>query len=197
MNIHSAVVTRDPEITKKCILDAALALFAARGFHGTNVPDVAKTAQVGAGSIYRHFADKVALVNAVFQQWKLRFTEELLNPAPDPGLSYEEQFREIWARLWRFYRKHPQATIFLDVHAHGDYLSDESRKIAESLESKFEAWVRGGQKQGALVGARPEELIAMVYGAFIGLVKMEINGQTMSARHQESSGDCAWNLVSP
>ena len=37
------------------ILEAALALFAERGYDGTPVPLIAEKAGVGAGTIYRYF----------------------------------------------------------------------------------------------------------------------------------------------
>jgi len=40
------------------ILDAALGLFAERGFHGTRVPLVAEAAGVATGTIYHYFDSK-------------------------------------------------------------------------------------------------------------------------------------------
>ncbi|MEA2752174.1 MAG: Bacterial regulatory protein tetR family, partial [Myxococcales bacterium] len=39
-----------PSDKREAILDAALTLFAERGFHGTSVPDIAQLAGVGAGT---------------------------------------------------------------------------------------------------------------------------------------------------
>lgn len=55
---------------REAILAAALGLFVERGFHGTAVPEVAARAGVGAGTIYRYFASKEALVNALYQREK-------------------------------------------------------------------------------------------------------------------------------
>ena len=48
------------------IISAALKLFAERGFHGTAVPEVAKEAGVGAGTIYRYFEHKEALMAMIW-----------------------------------------------------------------------------------------------------------------------------------
>ena len=53
----------------EAILDAALALFVERGYHGTAVPAIAERAGVAAGTIYHHFESKEQLVNAVFELW--------------------------------------------------------------------------------------------------------------------------------
>ena len=86
------------------ILSAALELFANRGFHGTAVPDVAKLAGVGAGTIYRYFENKEALVNAVYHRsYEIREPVEvrigrrdlvvLSYPGPDRSVRLE-QLRE-------------------------------------------------------------------------------------------------------
>ena len=53
----------DPEIDRRQqILNAALTLFAERGFHRTTTRDVARAAGVAEGTIYNHFENKAALL---------------------------------------------------------------------------------------------------------------------------------------
>ena len=191
------MVHRDPDITRKCILDAALKLFSQKGYHGTNVPDVAAAASVGAGSIYRHFQDKRGLVNTLYREWKTRFRKSILEPLPEPHSSFENQFREFWGRLWRFYRSHPEALIFLDIHAHGGYLEEESRKVAIEFEKELVDWVENGQRNKAIRKGSPEVLIAMIYGSFLGLIKLEQSADPLPADVMESSGSNAWAILAP
>jgi AcrR family transcriptional regulator len=50
--------TTKAEATRKTIMDAALALFARKGFHNTTVPEIVKAADVGHGTFYEYFANK-------------------------------------------------------------------------------------------------------------------------------------------
>ncbi len=60
---------QDQRDTKREILDAALELFAATGFHGTSMRDIARAAGVRESGIYHYFASKEALLDAViFEQ---------------------------------------------------------------------------------------------------------------------------------
>src|SRR4051812_22112226 len=63
------------------ILAAALKTFADRGFHGTAVPEVAESAGVGTGTLYRYFENKEALVNEVYRDAKTRPRDALLGVA--------------------------------------------------------------------------------------------------------------------
>src|SRR5947209_3111286 len=73
---------RDPDRRKQDVLRAALELFAEKGFDGTSVPDVARRARVAAGTIYRYFANKEELVNAVYQRWKADLFVGILDEFP-------------------------------------------------------------------------------------------------------------------
>lgn len=63
------------------ILDAAAAVFAAKGFHPTTIRDIAKHAKIADGTIYLYFENKAALLLAVFQ----RMRDTVLETAPPPA----------------------------------------------------------------------------------------------------------------
>ena len=55
-------------VTKARILEAALELFATRGYGSTTVDAIARAAGVSAGLLYYHFENKPALLQAIFEQ---------------------------------------------------------------------------------------------------------------------------------
>jgi AcrR family transcriptional regulator len=56
---------RDAERNRRRILDAAAEVFADRGL-GASLDEIASHAEVGIGTVYRRFADKDALIDALF-----------------------------------------------------------------------------------------------------------------------------------
>jgi AcrR family transcriptional regulator len=62
-------VTRNPEETLACLIDAAEAEFNAHGFHGTDTNRIARRAGYAPQTFYRHFADKTAVFIAVYDRW--------------------------------------------------------------------------------------------------------------------------------
>ena len=102
---------------REAILAAALELFAERGFHGTPVPLVAEKAGVGAGTIYRYFESKEALVNALYRQEKQRFAELTVGNFPT-STGARELFRTMWMRMARFAVENPKPFVFLELHHH-------------------------------------------------------------------------------
>src|SRR5687767_8065695 len=86
---------------REAIMAAALELFEERGFHGTAVPLVAERAGVGAGTLYRYFENKEALVNALYQKWKGLLGTMLLTDFPI-GAGGRQQFHWFWAKMQEF-----------------------------------------------------------------------------------------------
>jgi AcrR family transcriptional regulator len=54
--------------TRAKLVNAALELFAMRGYAGTSVDAIAEAAGVSAGLLYHHFDSKAAVLNAIFEQ---------------------------------------------------------------------------------------------------------------------------------
>jgi AcrR family transcriptional regulator len=64
-------VEPEPDTTPERILQAAMGLFAARGFRATTVGDIEAEAGLvpRRGSLYRHFASKEAVFEACLERW--------------------------------------------------------------------------------------------------------------------------------
>ena len=60
--------TYAPELTRRAIIDSALALFEANGFHATSVQAVADDAEVTKGAFYHHFDSKEELVHIIHDE---------------------------------------------------------------------------------------------------------------------------------
>jgi len=152
------------------VLAAALALFAERGFHGTAIPDIAARAGVAAGSIYRHFASKEALVNELYQRSKRALGESLLGDLP-PGLDLRGQFHHLWSNLVRFAREQPLAFAFLELHHHGSYLDAESKAMELRVLVPIASVLERARSEGLTKPIPPHALIVTVWGAFVGMIK--------------------------
>jgi AcrR family transcriptional regulator len=186
---------------RRKLLDAALKLFAARGYHGTNVPEVAQAAGVGTGSLYRYFAHKEALVNEVYRDAKLRLRAALLDGAAAPAhiADAEHWFRELWKRLAAFADAEPDAFRFLEMQDHVEYLDRESRQLEMSVLAPL--WLAGQQLRAshrAATGVSVDVLIALLWGAFVGLVKANRLGYLPldGVRLDEACTAC-WRMIAP
>lgn len=171
MNVHPPKRTRGRPKTggkREDILDAALALFAERGFHGTAMPDIARAAGIAAGTFYRHFTSKDALVNELYRRSKQALLDALGTPTDG---ELRAQFHELWWRLVGFARAQPLAFAFLELHHHGSYLDADSRALELRILAPIASVLERGRRGGVTKPMPPHALIVTVWGAFVGLVK--------------------------
>jgi TetR/AcrR family transcriptional regulator, repressor of fatR-cypB operon len=177
MNVHSAMTytgsaqeRSDRGDKRDRILDAALGLFAERGFHGTSVPEIAEAAGVAAGTIYRYFESKEQLVNALYQEHKGRLGHCLSDGFPWDA-PMREQLRQVWHRVVTFGQKNPMAMAFLERHHHAPYLDDESRRIEGQLHALGTGAIEAAQRAQAVKDGPPDLIIAFLFGVYGGLMR--------------------------
>ncbi|MEM9730955.1 MAG: TetR/AcrR family transcriptional regulator [Myxococcota bacterium] len=180
MNVRSemsrpAATQSKVERTRRRILDAALEVVAQRGYDGATVPAIAERASVGAGTIYRHFRDKEHLVNVLFRETKRRLWSEILGSLNPEGTSHD-LFGGVWKRLAAFARREPLAFQFVEMHYHAPYLDDESRELQQRVVQPLEDWLV--ERSEGELPAPPDVIVALFWGAFVGLMKSERLGQT-------------------
>jgi len=194
MNIHSGVTASKPD-KRAAILKGALSLFTERGFHGAAVPEIARAAGVGAGTIYRYFANKEGLANELYRHWKQALGNALLENFPLQATP-REQFHQFWRRSIDFAVLNPVAHAFLELHHHADYLDQDSRDLEERLLDQARAIVRVMQQRQAIKSGPAEVIMAIVYGHLLGLVKGAWLGHfDLNETVIEFGERCCWEAI--
>ena len=188
---HRAIVTDK----RDAIMSAALELFVERGFFGTAVPEIADKAGVGAGTIYRYFESKEALVNALYRQEKQRFAERVIHNFPTTTIA-RELFRTMWTRMAKFASENPKPFIFMELHHHASYLDAESRAVEARMLDLFTNVVTAAQARGELKAGPPRLLMGLVMGAFVGVIRscLEID-QPLDSADWKLAEQCVWEAI--
>jgi AcrR family transcriptional regulator len=181
---------------RAAIMAAGLDLFAERGFHGTTVPALAAKARVGAGTFYRYFESKEALVNQLYQYWKTEYGHHLLDGI-DFAATPRALFHQIWTRLRAFAAANPKVVDFLELHHHGSYLDEESRKVERGVLTKIRFFIEEAQKNQVLRRtSSPEVLGAVVWGAFNGLFRAGTDGYVkLDEKAFEEAEEAVWSAI--
>lgn len=154
------------------ILAGAIEAFAAHGFHGARVSDVAKAAGVADGTIYLYFENKSELLAVIFENTLEEFWRrgEGYVFASDRA---DEQVERLVELHLRFLGENRQlATVFqVDLRHSPHFLGDVSRKIFRKYLDRLTAMIRRGQEQGLFAAdVPPGEAAKLVFGAIDQLV---------------------------
>lgn len=133
------------------ILDAAQKCFAERGFHGASMAEVAETADMSAGLIYRYFENKNAIVLAIIarelDQKRARIAQ--LHASSDFLARILESVRQ-----WQV--RDPGAMnvpLFLEMSAEAMREPEIATAVLSSdalTRGDFEAWLCRPRKEGGL-----------------------------------------------
>jgi len=211
MNIHSFAMTSPAKTSRKpaagspkraivtdkreAIMAAALDLFVERGFYGTAVPEIAEKAGVGAGTIYRYFENKEALVNALYRQEKQGFATRVLGEFPR-STTARELFRTMWNKMATFAVENPKPFVFLELHHHAPYLDTESLALEQRMFELFTNVVVAAQARGELKAGPPRLLMSIVMGAFVGVIRgcLEIAAPLGDANWTLAE-QCVWEAI--
>ena len=112
--LSTALVERSAgaEEKRRLILEAAVRVFAHKGFHTSRVGDIAEEAGVAHGLLYHYFASKDEVLDTIFREtWSELLTE--IDEIEASSESAREQLQRVTSRLLGGWRVHPDVTRVL------------------------------------------------------------------------------------
>ena len=148
------------EKTRNVILENALKLFSIKGYHGTSISDIAKSAGISKGLAYNYFESKQKLVEALFEQMLQigQEFEEILDSSLDPykkievliefSFKYIEENEEFW-RLYISFVLQPE-------------IIEQGKKVSNEFNSRLLKKMEKILKQ---VGLKNPNIEAKILGA--------------------------------
>jgi AcrR family transcriptional regulator len=122
------------------ILEIAVGLFAARGYHGVSMDDIGSAAGVTGPALYHHFAGKEAMLVAAL----IPVSEGLLNGGKARVAQHPEDAKAALVDLIEFHVEFALANpAVIALHLHElDRLPDEPRRQIRRLQRLYvEEWV--------------------------------------------------------
>jgi AcrR family transcriptional regulator len=174
------------EEKRRRLLDAAVKVFARKGYHASRVGDIAEEAGVAHGLLYHYFASKEDVLRAVFREtWRaLIDTIESVEEAGDPP---REQLRKVAEILLRSWRRDPDLVRVLVLEVtRSQHLRGEMDEIGESFVAIQEI-VERGQADGSIRADLDARLASYV---FFGAVEELLTGWALG-RLPDTDADLA------
>jgi AcrR family transcriptional regulator len=169
--------------TRERILEAALALFADRGYEATTMRDVAREAGASLGLAYRYFASKEEFALALY----MRLAEESEDWARDrlAGGTVAERFEAAMLAKLDQVSPHrgPLAALLtraLDPNSSTSALGQGTAEVREKMGGVFLEVVRGASDAPRERQAR--ELATVLYGVHLAIILYWFHDKTQDAR---------------
>jgi AcrR family transcriptional regulator len=154
------------------ILEAAFRVFARKGYHDTNVADIAAELAIGHGTIYRYFKNKLDVFHAVVEEAIARVAAVVSAEAPDATSSldaYRAQIERIGLRLFALFEQERDLARILFTEALGTEPA-VAAKVDEAMDlfaTFTEQYLQNGQAKGFLRRGVDTRVIALAVNAMI------------------------------
>jgi len=160
------------EEKRRLLLEAAVRVFARKGYHASRVGDIAEEAGVAYGLLYHYFRSKEEVLLTVFREtWRaLIETIESVEEAGDPP---REQLRKVAEILLRSWRRDPDLVRVLVLEVtRSPHLPGEMDEIVASF-AAIQEIVERGQADGSI---RPDLDARLASYVFYGAVEELLTG---------------------
>jgi TetR/AcrR family transcriptional regulator, fatty acid metabolism regulator protein len=157
---------------RRQLLEAAVKVFAKKGFHAARVGDIAEEAGVAYGLVYHYFDSKEELLETIF---RTTWTEMLarVREVEAAGVPASEAVRQVTALLLRTWRRDPDLVrVLVREVTRNQHVQREIEEIAAAM-AALEGIVRRGQESGEF---RPELDARLAAAVFYGALEEVLTG---------------------
>ena len=167
--------TKDP---KQRILDAAVLLFAKKGFAGVGVREIAKEADVNIAMISYYYESKVGILKSIIEEYFFRFNRYIAD-IDFASHSPEENIREFIGNIIEFVRENTELAMVMY-----NELSLDIPEIMELKADRISTMIRNLSGLIHQFGIDPKDpsQISMVGPSLIGMIFTNFRAQSVVRR---------------
>jgi AcrR family transcriptional regulator len=160
------------ELKRDQILTAASKVIAERGYHATNIADIARELGAGHGTFYRYFTNKHDIAVQVIDRAVARVAEALADEPPEAATrldEYRAQVIRIVHRLFDLVRVEPVVArlFFFEAAALNRERAERFHAALDDLGACTAARIRHGQSRGFLRAEVDPEVIGLAFNGVI------------------------------
>jgi TetR/AcrR family transcriptional regulator, fatty acid metabolism regulator protein len=184
------------EDKRRQLLDAAVRVFARKGYHASRVGDIAEEAGVAHGLLYHYFKSKDDVLEAVFHEnWsllQLRIASVLETDEPAA-----DQLRHVSAIVLRTWLHLPEVvTVVIREFGRSPELADRIGELAQPIEVIQQVIERGIERGEFRPDVDPQFAATVVYGSIDELLTGWVLGRLPSGEADVAAAEKALCEVS-
>ncbi len=172
---NAAPTARSPVVDKRrIILDAAVRVFARRGFHACRVSDIADEAGVAYGLVYHYFGSKDEVLDTLFlERWSVML--EAIGEIDQQDIAAREKLHGIASFIVDSYRHDPELmkVIIVEVTRAANSFGQTHLHLIREAYTRIAAIVAKAQASGEFRSEVTAEFAAM---AFYGAIEQVLTG---------------------
>jgi len=162
----SLAESRTEESTRTRILNAAIALFAKKGYDATTTKDLASSAGVAEGTLFRHFANKKAILVEVATNGWVEILTDLLTELSEMG-SYKAVAQVMRRRMLRMRENGDMMRVcFMEAQFHPELRDRIQADVIVKMTDVAEAFFETAMDRGIYRRMNPKIVAQVFLGMF-------------------------------
>lgn len=180
------------------IINAALKLFVAHGFHGTATSKIAQEAGVANGTLFQYFKTKDELVMALYIQFKAELAQYVeTNTAAQASFKEGIKTQVLASLYWAL--DHPTKFHFIQQFHASPYIGQVDQEVIQQQNAPHMALIQQGIDQGIIKQLPVALLYAFLTSHIFGLYQY-LTSQPLTQTQQhtiiETTFELLWDMIS-
>ena len=167
------------------IIEAAIAVFSRKGFHGAKVEEIAEVAEVGKGTVYEYFKSKkdlfLEMVLYIHKKYEDIAAREFLG-----AITFRQRLQEFFRVPLEFLHQHKEMALIL-LADHPPVDGDVNRLILlkkQQQVSKVSKMVEHAIEQGEIRPVNPKAVAQLILGSLA-----MVGSQVVLGEEEKEPGD--------
>jgi len=174
--LFNTIMSDRTESKRNLIMDAAIRIFAQRGYYKSRIHDIAKEADVAYGLFYHYFPSKEDILINIYQNaWNnlLGYIDHINRKTDEPF----DRLRSVIRYIFRSFHRNPQLlkVLIMDVPRVDKFYNDENQHIFNLFFTRIAEIIEAGQKRG-LIRKSHAPLIAafIIHGSVDSIIRQYV-----------------------
>ena len=152
--------------TRTRILKSALKLFAKLGYDGTTTRDLAESAGIAEGTLFRHFPNKKAILIEVATQGWVEILTDLLTELSEMG-SYKAVAQVMRRRMLNLHKNADMLKVcFMEAQFHPELRDRIQLEVIDKMTDVAEVFFQSAMDQGIYRRMNPKIVARVFLGMF-------------------------------
>ncbi len=177
--------------TRDRILKAALRLFAKLGYDGTTTRDLAESAGIAEGTLFRHFPNKKAILIEVATQGWVEILTDLLTELSEMG-SYKAVAQVMRRRMLNLHKNADMLKVcFMEAQFHPELRDRIQMEVIDKMTDVAEVFFQSAMDQGIYRRMNPKIVARVFLGMFAvaGFSQDTIMGEGSSPKEMQEMAE--------
>ena len=171
MVVKKEEVNQQKENKRQLIINAALRVFSAEGYHKTRMESIAEVAGIGKGTLYEYFASKLDLFKAMIENSYNIYYQKVFEQEMQHDNSLDKQIYELFHAHIGFCQQHWELAniLFKEQHSMGEEFKSWMRDIHVQQRQEIVAAIQLAIAAKQIRPVDADVLYQMIVGVMAGL----------------------------